>query len=70
MYVPDNTDVYNIYEREHERDQYYSDRFSSIEKIADDIEIQCIDYDTEDNADLCNRLQEIIESIDKLRFYL
>lgn len=70
MYILDNADVYNAYEREHERDQHYNDIFCNIEKIADDIEAQCIDYDTEDNADLCNRLQEIIELIDKLRFYL
>uniref|UniRef100_UPI003D1FC1B9 hypothetical protein n=1 Tax=Anaerotaenia torta TaxID=433293 RepID=UPI003D1FC1B9 len=65
MYIPDNNDAYIQYERQRDRDQHYNDKLGEIAAALDDAMSLCLDYDTEDNADLCNRLEKIYELLDK-----
>lgn len=65
-YVPDNYDAYRQYERDKERDEFYIEKLTSIEQSINEAKFICDDYDTEDNADLCNRLERIREILEKI----
>lgn len=66
--VPDNDDAYMQYERHKERDSCFTDQIASLQDALDEIKFICDDYDSEDNADLCNRLEKISDITRKFNF--
>lgn len=65
---PDNDDAYMQYERQKERDSYFTDQIVSLQDALNEIKFICDDYDSEDNADLCNRLEKISDITRKFNF--
>lgn len=64
--MKDNYDLFEQYERQKAQDEAMQEKISEIEEALGDIITLCDDYDTEGNADLCNRLEQIREKAEKM----
>jgi hypothetical protein len=61
--IDGNLDALRRYEEEHEQDEARIEFVSGIISDIDNVISEIDEYDTEDNADLCNRIEKAIEDL-------